>query len=396
MKGWVMRARENEGLFFTVLLFSIAIFLFCLAQGAVSAVYPSYLKSFVLKAHLVGLLAALVYIIQLPVSGPVGALSDTTGRKKLLIVSLSAFAGVEVLYFINHHLIALILLQLLAGLLMVTVFVSSEAFIRDISPPEKRGEIRSFFGTWVTAGYLIGPVIGGWIGNTYSIRIPFLLSAAFMLLSLLLLSGLRDDRSHGNKASMRDRVSLLGPVRRFFSLGEEICYLSLSAIVLYFWYATKWIYAPLYLLHLGYDLSIVGIWLGASLLPLIILQIPAGILGDRIGKDRVIMGGIIISSIFIAPLGFISSLNGLILAILIISSGSAMIEPLINARITDIIPKESYGEYSGVFEGTKILGCILGPVVTGFIVELAGFRYAFVPSAILFFLLIVGRGRIWA
>ena len=385
-----MRGEKDYKLLFNVTLFSIAIFLFALAQGAITAVYPSYLESFVHKAYIVGVFASIVYIIQLPISAPVGALSDIIGRKKLLIGSLTSFALVEVFYYLNENLIFLILLQLVIGVLMITIFVTAEAFIRDVSLPEMRGRVRSFYGTWITAGYLFGPIVGGWIGDNYSIRLPFLVSAVLILSSLLFLIGVKD----GNQVSvpdkpMKKKISFIKPLKRFLSLGKEVRYLSINAIVLYFWYATKWIYGPLFLLHLGFDLNIVGLWLAASLLPLLIFQIPAGMFGDRIGKDRVILLGVLISAIFIAPLGVMSSPLGLTLIILIISTGSALIEPLINARITDIIPKKNYGECSGVFESAKIVGAILGPIVTGFIVEFVGFEYAFVPSAILFVVLLV-------
>jgi len=388
----MMKGERDQRLFFVILRFSIAIFSFSLAQGAVSAVYPSYLESFVEKAYLIGFLASIIYLVQLPVSIPVGVFSDLIGRKKLLLTGLSIFACLEILYYLNEYLAALIILQLAVGILMITVFVTSEAFIRDISPISKRGAVRSFFGTWITAGYLIGPVIGGWIGDNYSIRMPFLISAILMLLSFILLSGVKDrHRSQVVETDkpIREKISFFKPLKRFLSLGGGIRYLSINAIVLYFWYVTKWIYAPLFLIHLGYDLGIVGIWLGISLLPLLLFQMPAGVLGDRIEKERMITIGVLISAISIAPLGFISDLNGLILIILVISTGSAFIEPLINAKITDIIPKENYGEYSGVFEAAKITGCICGPIVTGIVVDLAGFEYAFIPSAILFLLLLI-------
>ncbi|MHC1564896.1 MAG: MFS transporter, partial [Candidatus Syntropharchaeales archaeon] len=169
-----MRSRKNHELLFNVFLFSIAIFLFALAQGIITAVYPSYLESFVQKAYIVGVFASIVYIVQLPISAPVGALSDIFGRKKLLIGSLTSFALVEVFYYLNENLIFLTLLQLVIGVLMITIFVTAEAFIRDVSPPEMRGRVRSFYGTWITAGYLFGPIVGGWIGDNYSIRLPFL------------------------------------------------------------------------------------------------------------------------------------------------------------------------------------------------------------------------------
>ncbi|MHC1573323.1 MAG: MFS transporter [Candidatus Syntropharchaeales archaeon] len=391
-----MRSRKNHELLFNVFLFSIAIFLFALAQGIITAVYPSYLESFVQKAYIVGVFASIVYIVQLPISAPVGALSDIFGRKKLLIGSLTSFALVEVFYYLNENLIFLTLLQLVIGVLMITIFVTAEAFIRDVSPPEMRGRVRSFYGTWITAGYLFGPIVGGWIGDNYSIRLPFLVSAVLILSSLLFLIDVKDgDRVLVPDKPMKKKISFIKPLKRFLSLGGGVRYLSINAIVLYFWYATKWIYGPLYLLYLGFDLNIVGLWLAASLLPLIIFQIPAGMFGDRIGKDRVILFGVVISAIFIAPLGFISNLNGLIFMILLISSGSAMIEPLINARITDIIPKENYGEYSGAFEAAKIIGCVTGPILTGFIVELAGFEYAFFPSAILFLVLLLPSVKRW-
>lgn len=371
-----------------LLLFSTIFFLFSVFIGAIITVHPLYLNQFLEKAELVGLVAAITSLAGMAFSIPAGVLSDKLGRKRLLIASFLLLSAVLLVFFLNTHLYALIVLQIAFGFAMAPAWVISEAFIKDISPVDRRGEFRSVFGTFANAGMFIGPVIGGLLADQFNIRTPYLFSALLLLASLLLVFKLKDYNRNGtrNAKSKEMRREDLLAVLKEFGQHRELNVLALCTVALFFWYSAKWVFGPLLLHHLGYSPFVIGVWMGISAAPFLLFQIPLGKIGDRIGKTRLIYLGFVISAIFIIPLGFLQSISSLLVTIFIISLGTTFVEPLIEARVTDIAPRERYGAYSGIFEFAKTSGSLLGPVSSALFVYLFGISYSFIPSVILFIL----------
>jgi MFS family permease len=366
-----------------LLLFSIVILLFSSFIGAIITVHPLYLKQFVDQPALVGLIAALSSLAGLTFSLPVGALSDKIGRKRMLIGAFGLISIVLFAFFINAHLYTLIGLQIAFGALMAPVWIVGEAFIKDISPIKRRGEFRSFFGTFANAGMLMGALIGGFLAAGFGIRSPYFFAAILLFVPLILVFGMKDGHSNTNKnQAVRDFL----PVLKEFLQQRELKLLALCTVSLYFWYAVKWVFGPLFLLNQGFSPSVIGIWLAVSVLPFLLFQIPIGKLSDQIGQSKIIYLGFLISTIFLIPLGFISSISSLLVTIFIVSIGTAFAEPLIEARVTDIVPKERYGAYSGIFEFTKTLGLMLGPVGSSIFVYSFGISYSFIPAVVFFIL----------
>ncbi len=372
-----------------LLLFSTVTLLFCIFIGAIVTVHPLYLNQFLEKAELVGLIAAIASLAGLIFCIPIGAISDKIGRKRLLIASFLLISLVLFAFFINTGLYALIVLQIAFGIFTVPVWIASEAFIKDISPIGRRGEFRSFFGTFANAGLFIGPLIGGFLAERFEIRTPYIFSAILLLAPLILALRLKDNHRDRNRNRKRegawgenDFLSLL----KEFQRQSELKILALCTLALYFWYAAKWVFGPLFLLNLGYSPLVIGLWLGISTAPFLLFQIPLGKLGDRLGKTKMVYLGFLISTIFIIPLGFLNSIPWLLATIFIVSIGNTFTEPLIEARVTDIVPRERYGAYSGIFEFAKTSGLMLGPVGSSIFVYLFGISYSFIPSVIFFIL----------
>jgi MFS family permease len=368
-----------------LLLFSGVILLFCAFTGTIITVHPLYIEQFVKRAELVGLIAAIVYLVELLLSVPIGALSDKIGRKRLLIASFILVSIVLFAFSINNCFYALILLQIAFGAFTVQVWTVGEAFIRDISPEGRRGEFRSFFGTFANAGLLIGPIIGGYLTMTFGIRFPYLFASFTLTAPLILLFKMKE----------KDVTTAPFPLHSLqLALNEFLHHsrlkiLALCSVSLYFWYSIKWTFGPLFLHHRGYGAQVIGIWLGLSVLPFLLFQIPIGKLGDKIGKTKMIYLGVCISIVFIVPLGFLKSIVGLFSLIFLVSMGTTLVEPLIDAEVTDIVPEERYGSYSGIFELAKTLGLLLGPIVSAIFVYFGGLIYSFIPAVIFFAAVII-------
>ena len=364
-----------------LLLFSSLFLLYSIVIGAVITVHPLYLEGYLSKVELVGLVAALSSFAGMLFSLPAGILADKLGRKRLLLGSFLLLAAVLIIFFLNTSLYALLALQLVFGIAMAPAWVTSEAFIKDISPVGQRGEFRSVFGTFANTGLFLGPVIGGLLAARIALRTPYLFSALLLLATLPLLIKITDNHSIRTTALRSDE---LRTVLAEFVGQRELLVLELCTVALFFWYSARWVFGPLFLEQLGYDPFIIGLWIAVSAAPYLIFQIPLGKLSDKLSKTRFICFGFTLSTLFIIPLGFLRTVPLLFGTIFIISVGTTLVEPLIEARVADLIPRERYGAYAGIFEVAKTAGVMLGPIGSSLFVYLFSISYAFLPAVIFF------------
>lgn len=369
-----------------LLLFSSLFLIYSIVIGAVITVHPLYLEGFLAKVELVGLVAALSSFAGMLFSLPAGILADKLGRKRLLLGSFLLLAAVLIVFFLNTSLYALLGLQLVFGIAMAPAWVTSEAFIKDISPVGQRGEFRSVFGTFANTGLFLGPVIGGLLAARIALRTPYLFSALLLLATLPLLIKITDNHNlgRGTTGGTALRSDELRTVLAEFVGQRELLVLELCTVALFFWYSARWVFGPLFLEQLGYDPFIIGLWIAVSAAPYLIFQIPLGKLSDKLSKTRFICFGFTLSALFIIPLGFLRTLPLLFVTIFIISVGTTLVEPLIEARVTELIPRERYGAYAGIFEVAKTAGVMLGPISSALFVYLFGISSAFLPAVVFF------------
>ncbi len=112
-----------------------------------------------------------------------GGLSDRYGRRSVLLFSLFGF-GVDYIFMALAPTIAWLFLgRILAGILGSS-FTTGAAYIADISTPEKRAQNFGMIGAAFGIGFIIGPVLGGLLGQ-FGPRVPFLAAAALALVNWL-------------------------------------------------------------------------------------------------------------------------------------------------------------------------------------------------------------------
>nr|MBP6828353.1 MFS transporter [Saprospiraceae bacterium] len=112
-----------------------------------------------------------------------GGLSDMYGRRPVLLISLFGF-GLDYIFQAFAPTIGWLFVgRLLAGV-MGSSFTTGAAYIADISTPEKRAQNFGMVGAAFGLGFIIGPAIGGLLGQ-YGPRAPFLAAAALALLNWL-------------------------------------------------------------------------------------------------------------------------------------------------------------------------------------------------------------------
>ena len=136
------------------------------------------------QAALYGGWLTLAYALMQFIFSPfIGNLSDKFGRRPVLLFSLLGF-GIDYIFLAFAPTIGWLFLgRIIAGITGAS-FTTATAYIADISAPEQRAKNFGMVGAAFGLGFIIGPVIGGFLGE-YGSRIPFIASAILTFINLI-------------------------------------------------------------------------------------------------------------------------------------------------------------------------------------------------------------------
>lgn len=135
----------------------------------------------------VGLIIAL-FTLTAGVSRPFsGKITDTVGR-----VPVMAFGSIICFFcgFLYPYLITVwgfLTLRLIHGFSTGTKPTATSAYVADVVPATRRGEAMGMLGLFTAMGMSLGPAIGSWLADDYSMNVMFWTSSAFALLSIAIL-----------------------------------------------------------------------------------------------------------------------------------------------------------------------------------------------------------------
>jgi len=116
-----------------------------------------------------------------------GWLARYFGRKRLLTLAVAGFTISSFLCALAPNLTALVVFRVIQGASGGTMQPLSQAIMLESFAPEDRGKAMAFWGLCIVTAPIIGPVIGGWLTDTYSwrwvfyINIPVGVTAAVLI-----------------------------------------------------------------------------------------------------------------------------------------------------------------------------------------------------------------------
>lgn len=142
-----------------------------------------------------------------------GNLSDRYGRKPILLASLAALAVDYVLMGLAPTLLWLFVGRVIAGIAGAT-FATANAVVADIIPADQRAKYFGLNGAAWGMGFIVGPVVGGLLGQ-YGSRVPFFAAAVFTALNFLIaLAVLRETLPTGERRGFSARrATVFGALR---------------------------------------------------------------------------------------------------------------------------------------------------------------------------------------
>ncbi|WP_395450115.1 TCR/Tet family MFS transporter [Aminobacter sp. UC22_36] len=158
-----------------------------IAMGIIIPVLPSLIEEFAGSnadaGWINGVFIALWAFMQFVCSPIIGSLSDRYGRRPVILLSTAGLAADYVLMAVAPNLWWLALGRIVAGVTSSS-FTTVFAYMADITPPEGRARAYGLIGAAFSAGFVAGPLMGGFLGEI-SPRAPFWVAAAMSGLAFL-------------------------------------------------------------------------------------------------------------------------------------------------------------------------------------------------------------------
>jgi len=262
-----------------------------------------------------------------------------------------------------------------AGSIVCTITIL--VLLAQIATPERKGAMMSMNSVVHHAGVIISSALAGILAGWYNWRLPFLLFAGLILMSMLPIAITFDDQKPHARREKADWGKKTGPSLREKSNSKMLRLLPIFAISIYtFFYRGGFRHTliPLY----GKDvfrINVATLGLYISLLGFIALvcTFVFGYLSDRYGRKAVLIPEILFSGISIMVLLLPEELSPFLMACIFGGVGSAM-NIIPNILISDIVHPDSLGKTLGINRIFGDSGYFFGPIIVGILLDNFGFR----------------------
>lgn len=358
------RLRNLAGINLMVLTWSIG-------NGALWFLLPEITRNIGGSLLIAGLLVSFPSFISMVFDIPIGNLIDKVSVRKLLIVGfvLLVLTGLALPYAKTITLMLAFLF--LIGILHEVIYVPALAYLITST---KKEVVSEYMGATMSAmhlGYALGPVSLGLILDYFHQSESYLTGlffAAMCLISIAPTLLLRKDvkpQLEVIHVKRRLKVSrrLLKEVFNYHHLKSVGFTLLFTTFLLTSYDGMVWMLEPVYGFKLNLTPFYVGLLLTAFTLPLIIFQVPAGILADKYGRKKLMMLGLLTAGLFTIMFGFERNTFLMILYASIATVGLAMAWPAVDGLVAELNKKESTGIICGVWSSAKDLGYVFGPIL---------------------------------
>ncbi len=346
----------------------ITVLLDTLGVGLIIPVGPRLVASFLhddleAAARWFGVLMSLYSVMQFVFAPILGGLSDRFGRRTVILMSLAGAATSYLASGLAPALWWLFVGRTVAGITGAS-FSAANAYIADVTPPDKRAASFGAVGAVFGLGFILGPLLGGFLGD-YGLRIPYFVGATLNFLNLLygffvLPESLAKEHRRPFSFARANPVGSLGHLRKHpvvLRLTGTLVFSFLAQFVLQSTWALYsqarygWTFK-----QVGFSFMAVG--LSMALVQGLLVRAIMPVLGER----RALLLGLAFGATGYALIG-LASRGWMLYAFIPMLALGGIAGPAVQAIITREVGPKEQGELQGALNSLQGLTAIVGPII---------------------------------
>ena len=350
--------------------------------GAILPYFPVFLQE---QAHasvwLIGVVAAAYYVGTFVFSAPLGRLSDSIGRKPLIVCGVALYALASGLFVSTTSPWWFILFRMLEGVGAAAVTPAGSALIADLSTEQTRSRAYGWYTTAQFGGLVAGPVLavplyklGGGSG-TWAFYTIFLFGCALSAVMALMLLFVVREPEH---ARLRRQTKVHHPPYRQLVTRPVAAFL-VVAFTGNFAMGVWEVLWSLYLRHLGASMTFVSFTWVAFSVPML-LSFVGGYLADRYNRWALMFSGYVVSGIAWVLYGTVHNLTLFLVISVIEGLAVAWSYPAKQAFLVQVVSPRWLGSVQGLESSSVqiagLAGTLVAPLLyeylSGYVISLAG------------------------
>ena len=384
---------------FGTLFFSI--FTAVTGVGIVVPLLPVYAHDLGAKGLYIGLLFASFSLSRTFFLPYFGRRSDRCGRKPHIVAGLFCYGVISFAFIAAVNVELLIAIRFVQGIASAMIMPVTQAYVGDITPPNREGFTMGLFNMSTFTGLSLGPLLGGMLNDHFSLDMAFIcmgiLSFTGFFLSLFFLPPATSERVIVRREAPVAYATLL---KDPFVDGIFMFRLVYTACI-----GTIWGFLPVFAdAEFSLSSSSIGILVMLGVFTSGILQTPMGAIADRWNKRlMILLGGMVVAYsmvLFQWSWGFWDLFQA---NVIFGVGGSMCMAPLMAIAVQKGVQSRGMGAMMSLITVAHSMGMMIGSLFAGVMMDLFEMRHVFsfgaglmVLGTAVFFFCTLGRKKIRA
>jgi len=383
-KRWIRNSKWLAGLPREVAVLSVIAFFVAIGFGIVIPAIPVFGRSFGVSAFAASSVVS-VFALMRFVSSPIsGKLVDLFGEKRVLASGLIIVSISSLLSGFAQTFTELLIWRGAGGVGSAMFTVSAFSLILRLAKPNQRGRAVSAFNGGFLIGGLAGPAVGG-IVISISLRAPFFVYAvslmfaaatAIIMLKKAPLYDISKEDAENNKEGIFAFIKAL-------KIQPYAAALSVNLATGFISFGLRSAILPIFVVEgLLQKPSLIAFGFLVTSITQAIFLSRAGRTTDDVGRKPAMIIGTSAVLFAVVILIILPTTFGFLLSMAIGGIAAAFMGAAPAAVVGDVIGNKKSGSLIAGFQMTTDFGSIVGPLVAGYLVDQAGFNWAFASGAV--------------
>jgi MFS family permease len=382
----VRRRRGTDALPREVGVLAIVAFVVALGFGVVAPAIPLFVQDYGVGTTAVGLAVSAFAFFRFVSAFSGGTLVERFGERAVLATGLLVVAVTTGLAGLASNFPVFLALRAAGGVGSAMFTVAALSLLLRVAPRTHRGRAAATWQGGFILGGIAGPAAGGLLAEL-SPRLPFFLYAGFLLVAgAVAVAMLRTAPSatDSGEATVQTGPDLdAGPVALRSALRSRAYVAALVANfgVGWFLFGVRNSLVPLYVTE---ELGRTVAWAGAGLLAGSLAQalglLRSGRLVDGWGRRPSLILGSAVATASVAVLVLPPAIGAFLASMALFGLGASLLASAPAALVGDVSPARG-GRVVAVFQMAADLGAIGGPLIAGWLTDVASYQVAFAVTA---------------
>ncbi|MDR1932166.1 MAG: MFS transporter [Spirochaetales bacterium] len=311
-----------------------------------------------------------------------GRLADSYGRKSMLLRAMAGGSLVIFLIGFTTTPLQFLILRVFQGAITGTI-AAANVLVAGVVPEEEIGFRLGLLQTVVSVGNSLGPLMGGFMADSFGHRITFFATSVLLLLAAFIVHRWVREPFLPKRPEKFRAGTFIPDIKPLFE-SKVILTLVILAGLIQTGISFVVPILPLYVQQIagGYKVATTtGIIIGVSAMASAAASAAASRIALRMGSVRLLFLSFFLAAAFHVPQAFAWSSNALLVFRTLTAIMLGMAIPLINILLARNTEKSKQGSIYGLAAATGAVGLAAGPMISAIVAVSAGYRAVFLCAA---------------